>query len=92
MNTHTAHDGPAYRYVSEYTRSGKLRRRRVPVLTTPDVPSSCVHCQPSAPISAPVSTAGPVLLDGLPIDPLAFDADPGAFLRAVFGPTFGEVR
>jgi hypothetical protein len=32
----------------------------------------------------------PVLIDGLPIDPLAFDADPDAFLRAVFGPTYGE--
>jgi hypothetical protein len=32
----------------------------------------------------------PVLIDGVPIDPLAFDADPDAFLRAVFGPTYGE--
>jgi hypothetical protein len=34
----------------------------------------------------------PVLIDGLPVDPLAFDADPDAFLRAVFGRTYEEPR
>jgi hypothetical protein len=95
MTTDAAQDGRAYRYVSEYTRSGKLRRRRIPVTPTPRpaVPSAPAAPEPLRPVpSGDAHPAWPVLVDGRPIDPLAFDADPDAFLRAVFGPTYGEAR
>jgi hypothetical protein len=63
-----------------YYRTGKLRHHRTPPYPVPS--------------GTPQGVAAELLvrIDGLPIDPLAFDADPDAFLRAVFGLTFREAR
>lgn len=66
-----------------------------PAVSAGSSPSSvwtCASCYRPDAHPAHESTAGEeqYLLDGLPIDPLAFDENPDAFLRAVLGPTYGE--